>query len=98
MKIRTGIGHCWITFDNGYILSIVNGMGSYSENQFDYDIWNKALKTGDIFATYESKDVEIAIIKDGEFVTSDILEVDDDVKGYVSIEELLEIINKIKNI
>lgn len=98
MKIRTGIGHCWITFDNGYILSIFNGMGSYSENHLDYDTWNKALKTGDILATYESKDVEIAIIKDGKFVTSEVLDIDNDVKGYVPVEELMEIINKIKNI
>lgn len=98
MTIETGIGHCWITFDNGYTLSIFNGMGSYSENRLDFDTWNKALKTGDIRATYESKDVEIAIIKDDEFVTSEILDVNDNVKGFVSIKELLEIINKVKNI
>lgn len=98
MTIKTGIGHCWITFDNGYTLSIFNGMGSYSENRMDFDTWNKALKTGDILATYESKDVEIAIIKDEEFVTSEILDVDDNVKGFVSIKELLEIIDKVKNI
>ena len=97
MKIETGIGHCWITFDNGYTLSIFNGTGSYSENHSDFKKMADIMKNKDILATYESKDVEIAILKDGKFVTSKVLEDhDDDVKGYVSIEEVIEIINKLK--
>ena len=28
--IRTSAGHFWITFDNGYTLSLFNGFGSYT--------------------------------------------------------------------
>jgi hypothetical protein len=28
-------GHFWITFDNGYTISVFNGAGSYSSNQKD---------------------------------------------------------------
>ncbi len=96
--IKTGIGHCWITFDNGYTISIVNDAGSYSENHLDFKKMNDIIKHGNTLATWESKDVEIAIIKDDEFVTSEILDINDDVKGYVSIEELIEIINKVKEL
>lgn len=32
--IQTDKGHCWLTFENGYMVSIFNGFGSYSENHF----------------------------------------------------------------
>ena len=98
MKITTAIGHCWIDFDNGYKLSIFNGFGSYSENHMNFEQHTKILKDKDLLSRWESKDVEVAIIKDGKFVTSEILDVEDDIKGYVSVEELIEIINKVKNI
>lgn len=98
MKIITGIGHCWIEFNNGYELSIFNGMGSYTENHFDFEKSNEIIKTCDTFATWESEEVEIAIIdKQGNFITDKILHNGDKVKGHVSVEELLDIINQLRS-
>ena len=35
MNIRTDKGHFWITFENGYTLSVFNGYGSYSDNHYN---------------------------------------------------------------
>lgn len=40
---------------------------------------------------------EVAIIKDGDFVTNNILKNGDDVCGHMSIDEVVDILNKIKN-
>lgn len=96
MKIKLGIGHCWIFFENGYTLSIINGFGSYSENHDNFEKEWQITDHRDILANWESSDVEIAIIKDGKFVTSDVLDNNYDVEGYVKVEELTEIIEKIK--
>lgn len=39
--ISTSYGHCWITFENGYTISIFNGFGSYSENHFNHKLFDK---------------------------------------------------------
>ena len=39
MKVRTEMGHFWITFDNGYTLSVFNGYGSHTENHFAIEKW-----------------------------------------------------------
>jgi hypothetical protein len=91
MKIRIGKGHIWVDFDNGLVLSIVNGSGTYTDNYENY------LKVDTLLPYFESKNVEIAILdKKGKFCTKKILNSDDDVIGYVSLEELFEIITKIK--
>ena len=93
--ITTIKGHRWITFKNGYTLSIANGFGSYSENQFDYKVRDKLI--------VKTKYCEIAILKDGSFRTSKVLGINekllvyDDVKGWVNKKELKEIIKKVKN-
>ena len=98
MRIRTGIGHCWIEFDNGYTLSIFNGMGSYTENGEEFKRASKIMKDGDILATWESKDVEIAIMDENDnFITDKILNNGDDVMGHVSIQKLLDIINELRD-
>lgn len=89
MKVLgTDKGHFWLTFENGYTISVFNGFGSYSENHFrkEYE-----------FASVDSNDCEIAILYNNMFVTSRFVECNDSVKGYVSVEELAEIICKIKN-
>lgn len=89
MKVLgTDKGHFWLTFENGYTISVFNGFGSYSENHFrkEYE-----------FASVDSNDCEIAILYNNMFVTSRFVECNDSVKGYVSVEELAEIICKVKN-
>lgn len=100
--IQTDKGHFWITFDNGYTLSIFNGYGSYSDNHFNNDYApiypiNKEDIKKYISQRPKSSNCEIAIINPkGKFVTDEILDCDDDVKGYVNVNELIEIINKVK--
>ena len=86
-------GHCWLTFENGYKVSIFNGYGSYSENHF-----REGLLHIPEFSSVDSKDCEIAIIYNNKFVTRKYVECNDDVKGYVSADELAEIIYKVRNI
>lgn len=101
--IQTDKGHFWITFDNGYTISVFNGYGSYSDNHFNneyimYPI-NDEEKIKYVNQRVKSKDCEIAIISpNNELITDDILKCDDSVKGYVSVSELTEIINIVKNL
>lgn len=94
--ISTSYGHCWITFENGYTISIFNGFGSYSENHFNHKLFEK-MQDLDFQDRCDSKDCEVAIIhKDLGFVTKSFLESDDSVVGFVSPDELVDIINKVK--
>ena len=94
--ITTGFGHCWLEFKNGYTISIYNGFGSYSENRLNKKIYNKMMKP-----KYEdrcsSKDCEVAILYNGGFCTDRFIETDDSVKGYISADELADLIVKVKN-
>lgn len=96
--IKTDKGHFWITFDNGYTLSVFNGYGSYSDNHYNnkYILYptNEEETVKYCNQKIESKDCEIAIINaQGDLITNDILQCGDSVKGYVGVKELLEIIN-----
>ncbi len=99
MKIRTEGGHFWITFENGYTLSVFNGYGSHTENNFAFDKWHRVYENGNPFENYwESKLVEIVIInKEGDLITQDIIESDDSVKT-IDINELVEVINIVNNL
>ena len=90
--IGTDKGRVWITFNNGYTISIINGYGSYSENRYKSEL----IATPE-FASIDSKDCEVAIVYKGEFVTNDFLNCGDSVKGYVRPDELAEIILMVKN-
>ncbi len=90
--IKTDKGHFWLTFKNGYTISVFNGFGSYSENHFK----TKLLSVPD-FASIDSKDCEIAIMYNGVFVTSSFIDCNDNVEGYVTADELTDIIYKVKN-
>ena len=103
MEIVTDKGHFWITFNNGYTLSVFNGYGSYSDNHYNnkYILDPKnAIEIGKyINQKVESTNCEIAIINsNGALITNDILQCDDSVKGYVDINELVEIINIVSNL
>lgn len=89
--IRTRFGGFQIKFENGYTISIFNGFGSYSENHDKAEILSfKSLSVN-------SKDCEVAIIYNGKFCTDKFIETDDDVKGYISADELADLIMKVKN-
>lgn len=85
---ETRQGHFWITFDNGYTVSVFNGDGSYSSNQKDSLDGSHSIST--------STTCEVAVLyKDG--FSKDMLGWDDDVKADVTPSELLEIMEKVKN-
>lgn len=90
--IQTDKGHCWLTFENGYKISIFNGYGSYSENHFKTE-----LRHIPEFASVDSKNCEIAILYDGIFCTDKFIETDDSVKGWITADELADIIYRVKN-
>lgn len=103
MKLVTDKGHFWVTFDNGYTLSVFNGYGSYSDNHYNnnYILYpsndKEAIKY--VNQKVESSNCEIAIINsNGDLITNDILHCDDSVKGYVDINELVKIINIVSNL
>lgn len=92
--IQIACGHFWLTFKNGYTISVFNGFGSYSENQFNTNLMKKIK-----FDSIDSKDCEIAVIYNNELVTNKFIDIDNDsVYGYVSSDELADIIYKVKNI
>lgn len=99
MNIRTEGGHFWITFENGYTLSVFNGYGSHTENNFAFDKWHRVYESGNVYENYwESKLVEIAIInKEGDLITQNVIESDDSVKT-IDINELVEVINIVNNL
>lgn len=90
--IQANKGHFRLTFENGYTISIINGFGSHSENHF-----NRNLLSISNFDSIDSQDCEIAVIYNEKFVTKKFVECDDDVKGYVSADELADIIYRVRN-
>ena len=99
MELRTEGGHFWITFKNGYTLSVFNGYGSHTENNFAFDKWHRVYESDNVYENcWESKLVEIAIInQEGDLITQDIINSDDSVKT-VDINELVEVINVVNNL
>lgn len=90
--IQTDKGHCWLTFENGYKISIFNGYGSYSENHFKQDLFHIPE-----CASVDSKDCEITVIYEDIFCTDTFIETNDSVKGWVTADELADVIYKVKN-
>lgn len=91
--IKTSSGRCQLTFKNGYTISFINGYGSYSENHFNQDLRESFEKN--IECT--SKDCEVAVLYDDMFCTDSFIETDDSVKGYITSNELADLIYKVKN-
>lgn len=103
MKLVTDKGHFWITFNNGYTLSVFNGYGSYSDNHYNKQFilypTNDKEAIEYVNQKVESTNCEIAIINsDGNLITDDILKCYDSVEGYVDINKLVEIINIVNNL
>ena len=72
-----------ITFDNGYSINIQFGIGNYCENRSE--------------SKNKSKNVEVSIFdKDDIFYRLEGMT--DDVKGYVQMDELADIIQQVKNL
>lgn len=93
-----GLGDLKLTFSNGYTLSCINKFGSYTENHFNIKKEKELMNKGNcMFDSWESKTIEIAIIKDNRFVTRDIIECDDEVKT-VDMEEFIQILEKVNNL
>ena len=97
MKITIGSGHFWLDFRNGYTLSVFNGYGSHTENNFKVDKWNKIVENRDIFSSWTSEEVEIAILnEERDLITNDILHCGDSVDT-VDLKELIEKLNMLNN-
>ena len=95
--ISTTYGHFWITFKNGYTVSIFNGFGSYSENHFNYKMFKKYQnKINPLIDKCETKDCEVAIMHNDTFCTRQFIDCDDSVIGYVSADDVADIIKKVK--
>jgi len=72
-----------MTFENGFSISVQFGCGNYCENKFQ--------------SKPKSKDVEIAIFdKEGNFYK--LPSMNDDVIGYVNMDDLSDYIQQVKNL
>ena len=98
MKVRTEMGHFCFLFENGYTLSVFNGYGSHTENNFAFQKWRNIIDNKLTYEGWESELIEIAILnQQGDLITQNIIESDDSVKT-VNVNELIEIINIVNNI
>ena len=96
--IKTKFGGFKITFKNGYTISVINGFGSYSENHFNTKLCKK-MNNNNIkyFDMCKSKDCEVAVFYEDIFCTDRFIETDDSVKGWITADELADLITKVKN-
>ena len=81
-----------VTFDNGFTVSVMFGAGNYCENRFN------EIEVGDtvnVWSKYDSVSAEIAVIgPDDNFVTGFPGCPDcDQVRGWVTPNEMLEVMN-----
>lgn len=90
-KITMGKGF-HMTFDNGLTISVQFGFGNYCENRNKFDLINSKV---DI----QCEDCEIAVWdKHGDFITNLFIDCHgDDVRGYLSTDQVADIIHKVKN-
>ncbi len=94
--ISTRFGGFQIKFENGYTISIFNGYGSYSENHYNTKLCEKMANLN-FTDSCISKDCEIAVIYEDIYCTDKFIETDDSVKGYISADELADLIKKVKD-
>lgn len=92
----TSPGHFQMTFPNGYTISIFNGPGSYTENHFNMELLKKQCD-GTLNEVHSDK-VEIGILFGGQLVTKNLLKSYDNVIAEVDPSELLEIIDKVREV
>ena len=88
------MGHFWLTFKNGYTLSVYNAFGSHTENSDNFEKQAKIIEHRDITATWKSTTVEIAILnKKGDIVTDKIFKDLNDIVATIDVSELISVIN-----
>jgi hypothetical protein len=83
-----------MTFSNGNTISVQYGYGNYCESKMK----NYPKENVNLWVHFvESKDAEIAVWdKEGNWITSNFIDCGgDDVKGYLSADEVLDIMNKV---
>lgn len=97
LRITEGKGF-HLEFDNGYVISVQIGPGNYSDNyDAPYSSGNK------IPTLLPSETAEIAVFKDGEWCCprapfNPIPGGGTDVRGYVPLNEVLDLIETLRNI
>lgn len=94
--ISTRFSGFQIKFENGYTISIFNGFGSYSENHFNTELSEKMANLN-FTDSCVSKDCEVAVIYENKICTDRFIETDDSVKGWVTADELADLIKKVKD-
>jgi hypothetical protein len=95
-KITQGKGF-FITFENGYSLSVQWGYGNYCANRHEYDSGGDYVDNQRVLGEEGSNTAEIAIINpDGDMNGKALGIFDgDDVEGYCTPERVLEVMNLI---
>lgn len=83
--IFTDRGRFQIEFPNGCKVSVFIGYGSYSSNKFNLNLI-------DPIDIVSCQNCEVAVIKDGKFVTDKFIDCENDVCGFVEPKKLAEII------
>lgn len=79
-----GVGACH-TFENGVTISVQASM-------FNYCTPRENLTSHSLYASFE-----VAIFnQNGDFATSEVLQIDDDVVGWQGREDIDELINRVK--
>jgi len=81
-------GHIWFNFCNGVVLSVFNGCCSHTENWFNHDF------STDIF---ESNEVEIAVLKNGKFITKEFYKKLDDDVITINICQFISLLKKVRD-
>ena len=95
-RITQGKGFA-ITFENGLTISVQCGAGNYCENKNKNMIEEFKRSCGE--SIIESNDAEIAIFdKDNNFITEQFTdEGDGQVVGWLTVSDVFEIIDKVRN-
>lgn len=98
MHFKLDKGRALFIFDNGYAVSITNSFGTYSSNHMNYEVF-KEMTNPTPDTPICSKDIEIAIIKNEEFCTKEIIEgCESDVLGYMSMDAFLDILCRVRSL
>ena len=87
-----------ITFENGFVLSVQWGLGTYSDNGHALDGEKSFVEQMHELGSCQSRTAEIAVIDpDGNWATQRVLGINDDVKGYATADYVAYAMNKVAN-
>jgi hypothetical protein len=87
----------FLDFENGLCLSTQFGHMNYCENRESMEHIINRLRRNVPDKQSASKDAEVAILFEGNFITKKVVDSDYDVIGYVCMNQWLDIIEKCKN-